>query len=81
MPLESAISVTYTADVFMHSGTLPTRPARTRPWTLMAPMQEVLRSSGQSGPRIPVAAEASSQNNFLGSIGRDPAWTAPNASG
>ena len=42
----------------------------------MQPMDEVLRSSGQYGPRVPVPDDADAQTKLLGFIGRDPAWTA-----
>jgi hypothetical protein len=40
-------------------------------------MEEVIRSSGQYGPRVPVPAGADVQAQLLGFIGRDPAWTRP----
>ena len=42
----------------------------------MEPIEELMRSSGQYGPRVPVADEASAQDRMLGFIGRDPAWRA-----
>lgn len=43
----------------------------------MLPMDEVLRSSGQFGPRVPVPDDAGAQTRLLGFIGHDPRWTAP----
>lgn len=63
MPLEQAISRIYTADVFMHTWDLaratgegdrldPERCAQM--YDVMRPMDEILRSSGQFGPRVRV---------------------------
>ena len=40
----------------------------------MEPMEEVIRSSGQYGPRVPVPDDADAQTRLLGFIGRDPDW-------
>ncbi len=40
----------------------------------MQPIDELLRSSGQYGPRVPVADDAPVQDRLMGFIGRDPAW-------
>jgi hypothetical protein len=40
----------------------------------MEPMEQVIRSSGQYGPRIPVSSDADAQTRLLGFIGRDPEW-------
>lgn len=85
MPLEQAISRIYTADVFMHTWDLaratgqddrldPERCAQM--YDGMRPMDEILRSSGQFGPRVPVPDDADAQTKLLGFIGRNPAWTA-----
>ena len=37
-------------------------------------MEEVLRSSGQFGVRVPVPDDADAQTRLLGFIGRDPDW-------
>jgi uncharacterized protein (TIGR03086 family) len=87
MPLEQAISRIYTADVFMHTWDLaratgqderldPERCAQM--YEGMLPMDEMLRSSGQYGPRVPVPADADAQTKLLAFIGRDPEW-APSA--
>lgn len=44
--------------------------------TGMEPMDEMLRQSGQYGPRVPVADDASWQDRLVGFIGRDPQWSA-----
>ena len=41
----------------------------------MEPMEAVIRSSGQYGPRVPVKDDADAQTKMLGFIGRDPDWT------
>jgi len=43
----------------------------------MQPIDEVLRASGQYGPKVPVPADAPVQDRLLGFIGRDPGWRAP----
>ena len=86
MPVEQAISRIYTADVFLHTWDLgratgqddrldPERCAQM--YEGMQPMDEILRSSGQYGPRVPVPADADAQAKLIGFIGRDPEWTAP----
>ena len=82
-PLDQAISRFYTADVFLHTWDLaratgqddrldPERCAVM--YEGMLPMDEVLRSSGQYGPRVEVPDSADPQTKLLGFIGRDPAW-------
>ena len=39
----------------------------------MEPIEELLRSSGQYGPRVRVPADADVQTRMLGFIGRNPA--------
>lgn len=86
MPLPSAVAQFYTNDVFMHTWDLAraTRqddtldPERCRSMVEgMAPMDEMLRQSGQYGPRVPVADDAPWQDRLVGFIGRDPHWRAP----
>nr|WP_007512003.1 MULTISPECIES: hypothetical protein [Pseudofrankia] len=38
----------------------------------MAGMEDVIRSSGQYGPRVPVPDGSDAQTRMLGFIGRDP---------
>ena len=40
----------------------------------MEPIDELLRTSGQYGPRVPVPDDARAQDRLIGFIGRDPAW-------
>jgi uncharacterized protein (TIGR03086 family) len=89
LPLGPAISQFYTADVFMHTWDLARATGQDE--TLdpalcaellagMEPMEELLRSSGQYGPRVPVPDDADVQTRMLAFIGRDPlAERAPSA--
>jgi len=83
LPLADAIDRFYTTDVFMHTWDLAR--AGGHPVALdegecaallegMAPMDDLLRSSGHYGPRVPVPESASAMDRLVGFIGRDPAW-------
>ena len=82
-PLDAAISQFFTADVFLHTWDLARAtgqddtldPERCAVMVEgMQPYDELLRSSGQYGPRIPVPDDADPQTRLLGFIGRDPDW-------
>ena len=82
LPLDQAIDRFYTTDVFMHTWDLARATGQddTLDPTLcaellagMEPIDELLRSSGQYGPRVPVPDDAAAQDRLLGFIGRDPA--------
>jgi uncharacterized protein (TIGR03086 family) len=84
VPLDRAIDRFYTADVFMHTWDLARATGQDDELdadfcaSLLAgleEMEEVIRSSGQYGPRFPVPEEASPQERLLGFIGRNPYWT------
>ncbi len=87
MPLPRAVDQFYVSDVFMHTWDLAratgqdeTLDADTCAQMLagMQPIEEVLRSSGQYGPRVEVPDDADVQTRFLGFIGRDPlGWRPP----
>nr|WP_221375382.1 TIGR03086 family metal-binding protein [Actinoplanes polyasparticus] len=86
LPLDHAIDQFYTADVFMHTWDLARATGQddrldpefcARLVTGMEPMEQVIRSSGQYGPRVPVKDDADAQTRLLGFIGRDPEWSAP----
>ncbi|SDZ14272.1 TIGR03086 family metal-binding protein [Herbiconiux ginsengi] len=86
IPLPQAIDQFYTADVFMHTWDLATATGQNARLDLdfcaallggMEPMEEIIRSSGQYGPRVPVPAGSDAQTRLLGFIGRDPFWTPP----
>jgi uncharacterized protein (TIGR03086 family) len=81
MPLPAAVSQFYTADVFMHTWDLARAtgqderldPERCRRmYEGMLPLDEVLRASGQYGPRVPVPADSDPQTLLLAFIGRRP---------
>ena len=81
VPLDEAVDRFYTSDVFMHTWDLARATGQDE--TLdpekcaellagMEPIEEVLRSSGQYGPRVEVPADADVQTRMLAFIGRDP---------
>ena len=83
LPLDQAIDRFYTTDVFMHTWDLARATGQDD--TLDAdhcaelvagiePLDELLRTSGQYGPRVPVPDDARAQDRLIGFIGRDPAW-------
>jgi uncharacterized protein (TIGR03086 family) len=83
LPLDRAIDQFYTADVFMHTWDLARatgQDERLDPGFCaellagMEPLEEVIRSSGQFGPKVEVPAGADPQTRLLGFIGRDPGW-------
>ena len=85
MPLSQAVSQFFTADVFMHTWDLATAtgqdprldPDRCAAMLAgMEPYEELMRSSGQYGPRVPVPDDAPAQDRLMGFIGRDPQWRA-----
>jgi uncharacterized protein (TIGR03086 family) len=86
VPLDVAIDQFYTADVFMHTWDLATASGQDATLDAdkcammlagMQPMDEVLRASGQYGPKVPVPTDAPVQDQLIGFIGRDPGWRAP----
>lgn len=81
LPLDRAIDRFYTPDVFLHTWDLaratgqdeqldPGRCAHLL--TEMEPLDDVMRSSGQFGPKVAVPEDADVQTRLLGFIGRDP---------
>lgn len=85
VPVDQAISQFYTGDVFLHSWDLAMATGQAialdedRCAAMLAgmePMDEMLRQSGQYGPKVEVPADADVQTRLMGFIGRDPlAWT------
>jgi uncharacterized protein (TIGR03086 family) len=84
VPLDQAIDRFYTSDVFMHTWDLARATGqddRLDPdfcaalLAGMEPMDEVLRMSGQYGPRVATPDDADAQTRLVGFIGRDPHWT------
>jgi uncharacterized protein (TIGR03086 family) len=81
MTLAQAIDMIYTPDVFMHRWDLARATGQDetldagrceRMLEGMLPMDEVLRQSGQYGPRVEVADDADVQTKLLAFIGRTP---------
>ena len=81
LPLGPAVSQFYTADVFMHTWDLARATGQDD--TLdpavcaellagMEPIDELLRSSGQYGPRVAVPEDADVQTRLMAFVGRDP---------
>ena len=81
VPLDQAVDRFYTSDVFLHTWDLaratgqdetldPERCAQMLAG--MEPMDEMLRASGQYGPRVQVPADADVQTRLIAFIGRDP---------
>ena len=81
VPLDRAINDFYTSDIFLHTWDLaratgqderlvPDRCAAML--TGMLPLDEVLRHSGQYGPRVEVSEDADAQTRLLAFIGRKP---------
>ncbi|MEV6490275.1 TIGR03086 family metal-binding protein [Actinoplanes sp. NPDC051633] len=88
VPLDRAIDQFYTADVFMHTWDLARATGQDDRLDAgfcaellagMESIEEVMRSSGQYGPRVPVKDDADAQTRMLGFIGRDPGWAPPTA--
>jgi len=83
VPLDRAIDQFYTTDVFMHTWDLARATGQddrldsdfcTELLAGMEPIEQVMRSSGQYGARVPVTDD-DAQTKMLGFIGRDPDWT------
>jgi uncharacterized protein (TIGR03086 family) len=81
MTLEQAIDMIYTGDVFLHRWDLARAtgqdetldPDKCRAmYEGMLPMDEVLRQSGQYGPKTAVPDDADIQTKLLAFIGRTP---------
>jgi uncharacterized protein (TIGR03086 family) len=86
VPVPQAVSQFFTADVFMHTWDLARATGQDdaldpeRCAALLAgmePIEEVMRQSGQYGPRVEVGEDADAQTRMLGFIGRDPLWQSP----
>jgi uncharacterized protein (TIGR03086 family) len=81
VPLDEAVDRFYTADVFMHTWDLARATGQDETLDAekcavmlagMEPMDEMLRASGQYGPRVDVPADADVQTRLIAFIGRDP---------
>ena len=82
-PVDEAIDQFYSGDVWMHSWDLARALGHevdlgeercSAALAAMQPIEQLLRDSGQFGPAVPVADDASPQDRLLAFIGRDPAW-------
>ncbi|GAA2128120.1 TIGR03086 family metal-binding protein [Nocardioides bigeumensis] len=85
LPLRDAVDRFYTSDVFMHTWDLARATGQEETLdpafcqellTGMEPIEDMMRGSGQYGPRVAVADDAPVQEQMLGFIGRDPGWRA-----
>jgi len=83
MPLGIAIDMMITPDVFMHSWDLAQATGQAIELdadycaNMLAGMEgidEMLRASGQYGPRVAVPDDSDVQIQLMAFIGRDPAW-------
>lgn len=81
LPLGPAVSQFYTGDVFLHTWDLARATGQDESLdpvlcaTMLAgmePMEDLLRSSGQYGPRVDVPADADVATRLIAFIGRDP---------
>ncbi|HLN76569.1 MAG TPA: TIGR03086 family metal-binding protein [Nocardioidaceae bacterium] len=81
VPLDQAVDRFYTADVFMHTWDLARATGQDerldpdkcrRLLDGMLPLDDLLRTSGQYGPRVEVDEEADVQTRLLAFIGRRP---------
>jgi uncharacterized protein (TIGR03086 family) len=81
VPLDRAVDMFYTSDVFMHTWDLARAtgqdetldPAKCAELLAgMEPLDDVLRASGQYGPRVELPEGADVQSRMLAFIGRDP---------
>ena len=81
MALPVAVDRFYTVDVFLHTWDLARATGQDEHLDEefcrvllegMEPLDELLRSSGQYGPRVDVGADAPVQHRLLGFIGRRP---------
>ncbi|MFB9660129.1 TIGR03086 family metal-binding protein [Glycomyces mayteni] len=86
-PVDEAIDQFYTSDIWAHSWDLAKALGREpelgeercrAALEGMKPIEQLLRDSGQFGPAVPVADDASPQDKFVAFIGRDPAWRPEN---
>ncbi|MFJ8579949.1 TIGR03086 family metal-binding protein [Micromonospora sp. NPDC093277] len=84
VPLDQAIDRFYTSDVFMHTWDLARATGQDDRLDAdfcaallagMEPLENLLRSSGQYGARVPTPDDADAQTRLIGYIGRDPFWT------
>ncbi|SDP64473.1 TIGR03086 family protein [Klenkia soli] len=82
LPLADAVDRFYTTDVLFHTWDLATASGQdagldeaecAELLAGMQPMDEVLRQSGQYGPKVAVPDDAPAVDRLMGFLGRDPA--------
>ncbi|MGO4255087.1 TIGR03086 family metal-binding protein [Marmoricola sp. RAF53] len=83
LPVDQAVDRFYSSDVLLHSWDLARATGQQvdlgeeRCAAMLAgmePLDEMLRQSGQYGPKVDVPADASAQDRLMGFIGRDPGF-------
>jgi uncharacterized protein (TIGR03086 family) len=81
VPLDRAVDQFYTSDVFLHTWDLARATGQDETLDAekcavmlagMEPLDDVLRASGQYGPKVAVPDGSDVQTRLLGFIGRDP---------
>lgn len=81
LALAAAVDRFYTSDVFMHTWDLARATGQDERLdarfcaellAAMEPIEQVMRSSGQYGPRVPVPDGADPQTRLLAFVGRNP---------
>jgi uncharacterized protein (TIGR03086 family) len=81
LPLDQAVDRFYTSDVFLHTWDLARATGQDETldadrckaaYDGMLPFDELLRTSGQYGPRVPVPEDADVQTKLIAFIGRRP---------
>ncbi len=86
VPVPEAVSRFYTSDVFMHTWDLARATGQSEDLDTdfaaallagMEPMDEMLRASGQYGPRVEVPDGAGVVARLMGFVGRDPSRLGP----
>lgn len=82
-PLARLLDQIYTGDVFLHSWDLARASGQEPPLDEetcaamlagMAPIEDLMRGSGQYGQRVRVGTDRSAMDQLIGFIGRDPDW-------
>jgi uncharacterized protein (TIGR03086 family) len=85
LPLADAVDRFYASDVFMHTWDLARATGQDETLDAdfcgvllagMEPIEDMLRQSGQYGPRVAVPDDADVATRLMGFIGRDPTWRA-----
>jgi hypothetical protein len=86
--LPQAVSRFFTGDVLQHTWDLaratgqddtPDPDVCAAMLEGLAPIEELMRQSGQYGPRVEVSDHADVQTRLIGFIGRDPLWQPPSS--